>query len=125
VFEKKATHTDQLLRFLAGTHMPNLTEVVQWGSTIRPSRRTPWWKAALIRAASGDILCKCSYIDLNMLDMTLDHAAAAAAAMAFLDSWRVEERLIDEWRLDLGGMLDCTRTVLSHLPKDLVHLCLS
>jgi hypothetical protein len=119
VFEKKPSQTDQLLRFLAGTHMPNLVEVAQDGGTIRPSSSTPWWKTALVRAATG-ALRKCSSIDLNLMDMSVD--TAEEAAIAFLSNWRVEDSLIDRCYLDLGSMMSCTRTALSHLPKGLVYL---
>jgi hypothetical protein len=111
VFREEPTRTDQLLRFLAGTHMPSLKEVWHTPGTIRPSSSSPWWKTALIRAATG-ALRKCSYVDLNLFRMS-DTAEEAAAA--FLSNWRVEDSLIDKWQLDLGSMVSCTRTALSHL----------
>jgi hypothetical protein len=122
LFEKKDTRTDQLLRFLAGTHMPKLEEVVApLFSPIKPSSSTPWWRTALVRAATGEVLRKSRYVHLNLSDMSTE--TAEEAVTVFLSNWRVEDSLIDRWHLALSStMAPCTRTALSHLPKDLVLL---
>jgi hypothetical protein len=117
--DDEQSQTDQLLRFLAGTHMPKYKEVGGVLGSIRPNSSTPGWKTALVRAATG-VLRKCRFVHLNLLDMSGQTAEEAAAA--FLSNWRVEDSLADKWHVVLGGMMFCTRAALSHLPKDLVYL---
>jgi hypothetical protein len=59
-----ANHTDHLLSFLAGTHMPNVVEVRSKEALIVIDDSGPWWKEALVRAATG-FLHKCSTVQLD------------------------------------------------------------
>jgi hypothetical protein len=115
--------TDEVLCFLAGTHMPSLKKVKALdravGPSIRPSNSNPWWKQALVKAAAGN-LRKCSTVELNLLDMSGE--TSEEAAVAFLTNWKVEESLQNQWALVLVFMAPCTSTALSHLPQGLGYL---